>query len=51
MWDEFGFNQVQSVEFCINVRTNGDGRASYLVPIDHSVQDALKQVLEATSRP
>jgi Domain of unknown function (DUF4868) len=48
MWDEFGFKQIQSVEFCVSVRTNRGDRASYLVPIDQSVQDALKQVLEAT---
>src|SRR2546421_8045947 len=48
MRNEFAFNQIQSVEFCVNVRTNGGSRASYLVPIDDSVQDALKQVLDAT---
>jgi Domain of unknown function (DUF4868) len=48
MRNEFGFNQIKSVEFCVNVRTNGDNRANYLVPIDKSVQDALKQVLQAT---
>jgi hypothetical protein len=48
MRNEFAFNQIQSVEFCVNVHTNGGSRASYLVPIDQSVQDALKQVLDAT---
>jgi hypothetical protein len=48
MRNEFSFNQIKSVEFCVNVRTNADNRASYLVPIDQSVQDALKQVLDAT---
>ena len=48
MRNEFAFNQIQSVEFCVNVHTNGGSRASYLVPIDQSVQDALKQVLHAT---
>jgi hypothetical protein len=48
MRSEFAFDQIQSVEFCVNVRTNSSIRASYLVPIDRSVQDALKQVLDAT---
>jgi hypothetical protein len=48
MRNEFNFNQIKSVEFCVNVRTNGDNHANYLVPIDKSVQDALKQVLQAT---
>jgi hypothetical protein len=48
MRNEFGFNQIQSVEFCVNVRMNRDIHGNYLVPIDQSVQDALKQVLEAT---
>jgi hypothetical protein len=48
MQNEFGFNQIQSVEFCVNVRTGADARMSYLVPSDQSVQDALKQVLDAT---
>jgi hypothetical protein len=37
MRNEFAFNQIQSVEFCVNVHTNGGSRASYLVPIDQSV--------------
>ena len=48
MQSEFGFNQIQSVEFCVNVRMNRDHRTNYLVPVDQSVQDALKQVLDAT---
>src|SRR6266481_2048957 len=48
MRSEFAFNQIQSVEFCVNVRTNGSSRTNYLMPIDRSVQDALKQVLDAT---
>lgn len=48
MRNEFDFNHIRSVEFCVNVRTNGDERENYIVPIDMSVQDALKQVLDAT---
>jgi hypothetical protein len=48
MQNEFSFNGIKSVEFCVNVHTNGGQYASYLVPIDLTVQDALKQVLDAT---
>jgi hypothetical protein len=48
MQNEFGFNDIQSVEFCVNVHTNGGQYTNYLVPIDLTVQDALKQVLGAT---
>jgi hypothetical protein len=48
MRNEFSFNHIQSVEFCVNVHTDGHEDANYLVPIHRSVQDALKQVLEAT---
>ena len=48
MHDEFSFDQIQSVEFCVNLRTNGQDRISYLVPADQSVQDALSHVLTAT---
>jgi hypothetical protein len=48
MRSEFGFDKIKSVEFCVNVHTTGDNRASYFVPTDQSVQDALKQVLAAT---
>jgi hypothetical protein len=48
MRSEFRFDGIQSVEFCVNVRTNDDVRTSYLVPTDQSVQDALKTVLETT---
>ena len=47
MRNEFDFDHIRSVEFCVNVLTNGGNDANYLVPIDQSVQDALKQVLEA----
>ena len=47
MRNEFDFDHIQSVEFCVSVVTDGD-HVSYLVPIDQSVQDALKQVLNAT---
>jgi hypothetical protein len=48
MRNEFNFNQIRSVEFCVSVRANGHECANYLVPIDQSVQDALKQILAAT---
>lgn len=48
MQKEFSFNRIQSVEFCVNIRTNNDARTNYLVPSDQSVQDALKSVLVAT---
>jgi hypothetical protein len=48
MRNEFSFDHIRSVEFCVNVHTNGHEYANYLVPIDQSVQDALKQVLNAT---
>jgi len=47
MRNEFNFDHIQSVEFCVSVQENGED-ANYLVPIDQSVQNALKQVLEAT---
>ena len=49
MRKEFDFNRIQSVEFCVNVQTNGDNDANYLVPIDQSVQDALKRYLRRQS--
>lgn len=48
MRNEFNFNHIQTVEFCVNVHTSRHEDANYLVPIDQSVQDALKQVLETT---
>jgi hypothetical protein len=48
MRDEFDFGHIRSVEFCVSVATNGDDHINYLVPIDQSVQDALKQVLSIT---
>ena len=48
MQDEFSFDQIRSVEFCVNLHRNRDARISYLVPIDQSVQDELKNVLNAT---
>lgn len=48
MRDEFDFDHIQSVEFCVNVATTNDAHINHLVPIDQSVQDALKQVLNAT---
>ena len=48
MRDEFDFDHIRSVEFCVSVATNGDDHINYLVPIDQSVQNALKQVLHTT---
>jgi Domain of unknown function (DUF4868) len=48
MQNEFSFNRIKSVEFCVNVHTNSGEYTNYLVPIDLTVQDALKQVLDAT---
>lgn len=48
MRNEFDFDRIQSVEFCVSVATNGGAHVNYLVPIDQSVQDALKQVLNST---
>jgi hypothetical protein len=48
MQTEFDFGKIESVEFCVNLRINRDTRTSFLVPIDVTVQDALKQVLIAT---
>ena len=45
MRDEFGFDHIQSVEFCVSVTTGRDAHVNYLVPVDQTVQDALKQVL------
>src|ERR1700730_16438857 len=48
MQAEFSFDRIQSVEFCVNVRLERARRTSYLIPIDETVQDALKQVLQDT---
>src|ERR1700731_1474506 len=48
MRNEFSFDRIQTVEFCVSVSTNGKAHDNYLVPIDQSVQDALKYVLKAT---
>jgi hypothetical protein len=48
MRNEFNFDHIQSVEFCVSVVMNGGDHINNLVPIDRSVQDALKQVLNAT---
>jgi hypothetical protein len=48
MRHEFDPDLIQSVEFCVSVATNGDDHINYLVPIDQTVQDALKQVLNTT---
>ena len=48
MRDEFGFDTIRSVEFCVSVVTGRDDHVNYLVPIDRTVQDALKDVLNAT---
>ena len=48
MKDEFGFQEIRSVEFCVSLR-NADGtHINYLVPTDRSVQDTLKDVLDST---
>jgi hypothetical protein len=48
MRNEFDFDHIKSVEFCVSVNTNRDDHTNYIVPIDQSVQDALRQVLHAT---
>jgi hypothetical protein len=48
MRDEFNFEQIQSVEFCVNLGANGNVHTNYLIPADQTVQDALEQVLSAT---
>ena len=47
MHQEFGFDEIQSVEFCVSVE-EGDEHENYLVPTDQSVQEALRAMLTAT---
>src|ERR1700724_1714795 len=49
MRDEFGFDAIRSVEFCVSVR-EGDDQENYLIPADRSVQGALGAMLTATVR-
>ncbi|WP_157648532.1 hypothetical protein [Thiobacillus denitrificans] len=44
---DFDFNQVQLVEFGLG-RDDGNGRTFCLIPVDGDVQDALKEMAEAT---
>lgn len=44
---QFDFNQVQTVEFGLG-RDDGNGRTFCLIPVDGDVQDALKEMAEAT---
>jgi len=48
MRDEFGFDRIRSVEFCVNLGHSTTGPINYLVPSDTSVQDALREVLATT---
>ena len=48
MRDEFGFDTIRSVEFCVSVVIGRDAHVNYLIPVDQTVQDALKDVLNAT---
>jgi hypothetical protein len=48
MRDEFAFGNIRSVEFCVSVATSRDAHLNYLIPVDRTVQDALKDVLNAT---
>jgi len=49
MRDEFGFEAIRSVEFCVSVKENHE-QQNYLVPSDRHVQDALRAMLDATVR-
>ena len=49
MRDEFGFEAIRSVEFCVSVKED-HGHENYLVPSDQGVQDALRAMLHATVR-
>lgn len=44
---EFDFNQIRSVEFGLG-RDDGDGRTFCLIAVDGDVQDALREMAEAT---
>jgi hypothetical protein len=48
MRNEFDFDHIGSVEFCVSFATAGGAHINYLVPIDQTVQNALKQVLNTT---
>jgi hypothetical protein len=48
MRDEFEFDEIVSVEFCVSVR-EGDDYTNYLVPSQHNVQNALKEMLSNTT--
>ena len=49
MRDQFGFEAIRSVEFCVSVKED-HGHENYLVPSDQGVQDALRAMLHATVR-
>ena len=49
MHDEFDFHEITSVEFCVSVR-DGEDYTNYLVPSQHNVQNALKEMLGNTTR-
>lgn len=46
MRNEFGFDRIRSVEFCVH---HSDVRENFLIPSQRNVQEALKDVLEATA--
>jgi hypothetical protein len=48
MQDEFGFNNISSVEFCVST-ADGDEHGNYLIPCDENVQNALKEMLHDTA--
>jgi hypothetical protein len=47
MRDEFDFDAIRSVEFCVCVKED-DEHENYLVPCDRHVQDALQGMLTTT---
>jgi hypothetical protein len=47
MHDEFTFDSVRSVEFCVSVK-QGSEHENFLVPSDRSVQDELHEMLRNT---
>jgi len=49
MRDEFGFDTIQSIEFCVSLK-EGDEHVSYLVPADERVQEALGTMLFRTAQ-
>lgn len=48
MQREFNFDKIKSVEFCVSVRAKKGMETNYFVPTDSTVQDALRDVLDAT---